>query len=133
MNKRDVTFAILAVVLLGGGALYYHSRSSANKLAPATAAVTRGDVIAKVDATGVRQPVTTVQVGTQAGLTRLSQLVGVTARMVALAVVPLNDTSLLAAAQDFVAAQVNGHRIVTVPALPGDQPRVHTHRLTRWR
>ena len=131
MNKRDVTFAILAVVLLGGGALYYHSRSSANKLAPAT--VTRGDVIAKVDATGVRQPVTTVQVGTQAGLTRLSQLVGVTARMVALAVVPLNDTSLLAAAQDFVAAQVNGHRIVTVPALPGDQPRVHTHRLTWWR
>src|SRR5471032_3410258 len=65
MNKRYLIVAVLAVALMGGGALYYRSRNAANATAPVTAAVTRGDVIAKVDATGTLQPVTTVQVGSQ--------------------------------------------------------------------
>ena len=68
------------------------------------------------------------------GFNHLPQLVAATARLVAMAIVSGNEASLRAAAQDFVAAQMNGrHRIVTGPALPGDQPRVHTHRLTWWR
>ena len=68
------------------------------------------------------------------GFNHLPQLVAATARLVAMAVVSGNEASLRAAAQDFVAAQTNGrHRIVTGPALRGDQPPVHTHRLTWWR
>jgi hypothetical protein len=67
------------------------------------------------------------------GLRHLPQLVGATARLVATAVVPLNEASLLAAAQDFAAVQVQRHRIVTRPALPGNQLRVQHARLTRWR
>ena len=65
---------------------------------------------------------------------RLPQLVAATARLVATAVAPPNDASLLAAAQDFVAAQMRQrHRIVTTPALSGDQLPVDMYRLTRWR
>jgi len=68
------------------------------------------------------------------GFNRLPQLIEATARLVAMAVVPGNEASLRAAAQNFAAAQMNGrHRIVTGPALPGGQPPVHTHRLTWWR
>ena len=65
---------------------------------------------------------------------RAFELVGATARLVAVALVPSNGESLRAAAQDFVGLQMNvRHRIVTGPALPGGQLRVHTHRLTWWR
>ena len=65
---------------------------------------------------------------------QLPQLVAATARLVATAVAPPNDASLLAAAQDFVAAQMRQrHRIVTTPALSGDQLPVDMYRLTRWR
>ena len=68
------------------------------------------------------------------GFNRLPQLIEATARLVAIAVVPGNEASLRAAAQNFVTAQMNGrHRIVTGPALPGDQPQVYMHRLTWWR
>ena len=65
---------------------------------------------------------------------QLPQLVAATARLVTVALVPLNGESLQAAAQDLVALQTSvRHRIVTGPALPGGQLRVHTHRLTWWR
>ena len=68
------------------------------------------------------------------GFSRLPKLLEATAQLVAMAVVPGNEASLRAAAQNFVAAQMNGrHRIVTGPALPGDQPPVHMHRLRWWR
>ena len=67
------------------------------------------------------------------GFNHLPQLVAATARLVAMAVVSGNEASLRAAAQDFVAETNGRHRIVTGPALPGRQPRVHTHRLTWWR
>jgi len=65
MNKRVWILVVLAVGLMGGGGLYYRSLDAAHGPTPVTAPVTRGDVIAKVDATGTLQPVTTVQVGTQ--------------------------------------------------------------------
>ena len=65
---------------------------------------------------------------------QLPQLVAATARLVATAVAPPDDASLLAAAQDFVAAQMRQrHRIVTTPALSGDQLPGDMYRLTRWR
>ena len=65
MTKRLLTFIILAVALAGGGIFYYRWRHAEKPAAPVTAAVTRGDVIAKVDATGTLGAVTTVQVGSQ--------------------------------------------------------------------
>jgi len=65
MSKRLLTFIVLAVSLVAGGIYYYRSHEGADAPAPMTAAVTRGDVIAKVDATGTLAAVTTVQVGTQ--------------------------------------------------------------------
>ena len=65
MSKRLVLFALFAVVLVGGGFWFYKSRTADKGPVPVTAAVTRGDVIAKVDATGTLAAVTTVQVGSQ--------------------------------------------------------------------
>ena len=65
MTRRLLTFVVLAVVLVGGGIFFYRSRQADKDPVPVTAAVTRGDVIAKVDATGTLAPVTTVQVGSQ--------------------------------------------------------------------
>src|SRR4051812_65213 len=65
MTRRLLTFIVLAVVLAGGAAFYYRSHHPDKAPVPVTAAVTRGDVIAKVDATGTLAPVTTVQVGSQ--------------------------------------------------------------------
>src|SRR5512132_1806510 len=65
MSKRLLILTVLAVLLAGGGLFYYRSRQAAKVPTPVTAEVTRGDVIAKVDATGSLAPVTTVQVGSQ--------------------------------------------------------------------
>src|SRR5258705_2112903 len=65
MSKRLLTFIVLAVSLVGGGIYYYRSHQAADAPAPMTAAVTLGDVIANVDATGTLAAVSTVQVGTQ--------------------------------------------------------------------
>jgi HlyD family secretion protein len=64
MSRRLLTFVVLAA-LAGGGIFYYRTSHAEQPPAPITAAVTRGDVIAKVDATGTLAPVTTVQVGSQ--------------------------------------------------------------------
>jgi HlyD family secretion protein len=65
MTKRLLVFVVLAVALVGGGLYVYRTRAAAEAPTPVTVAVTRGDVIAKVDATGTLAPVTTVQVGSQ--------------------------------------------------------------------
>ena len=64
MSRRLLTFVVLAA-LAGGGIFYYRSSHAEQPPTPITAAVTRGDVVAKVDATGTLAPVTTVQVGSQ--------------------------------------------------------------------
>jgi HlyD family secretion protein len=65
MPKRLLILTLIAVVLAGGGYYYYRTQSAAKVPTPVTAEVTRGSVIAKVDATGALAPVTTVQVGSQ--------------------------------------------------------------------
>ena len=54
MNTRLLTFLVLAVVLVGGGVYYYRSHNAVDAPAPVTAAVTRGDVIAKIGQTHAR-------------------------------------------------------------------------------
>ena len=65
MSKRLLILVVLAAAALGGGLFYYRSNQAQKVPTPVTAEVTRGDVIAKVDATGTLAPVTTVQVGSQ--------------------------------------------------------------------
>jgi HlyD family secretion protein len=64
MSKRLLTVLVLAVAV-GGGLFYYRSHREPKVATPVLSEVTRGDVIAKVDATGALAPVTTVQVGSQ--------------------------------------------------------------------
>src|SRR5258705_2027207 len=65
MTKRLLILIVLTGALVGGGFFYDRMRHAAKGPAPVTAAATRGDVIAKVDATGTLAAVTTVQVGSQ--------------------------------------------------------------------
>ena len=65
MPKRLLILTIVAATLAGGGLFYYRAQSAAKVPTPVIAEVTRGNVIAKVDATGTLAPVTTVQVGSQ--------------------------------------------------------------------
>jgi HlyD family secretion protein len=65
MNKRLIVIIAVVAAIGVGGIAYSRARSTTKEAAPITAAVTRGDVVEKVSATGTLQPVTTVQVGTQ--------------------------------------------------------------------
>jgi HlyD family secretion protein len=63
---KKTVIAVVAVAVIGGsGYAYYSYRKTGPKPTVSTAAVTRGDVIDSVGATGTLQAVTTVQVGTQ--------------------------------------------------------------------
>jgi len=63
---KKALLALLVVGVLGGSIFaYYHYRQTGPKFTVTTAAVTRGDVVETVGATGTLQAVTTVQVGTQ--------------------------------------------------------------------
>jgi HlyD family secretion protein len=64
MKKAIVTLLVVGVLGASGYA-YYHYRETGPKFTVSTAAVTRGDVVDTVGATGTLQAVTTVQVGTQ--------------------------------------------------------------------
>src|SRR6476620_2324677 len=63
--KKAIVTLLLAAVVGGSGYAYYHYRETGPKFTVNTAAVTRGDVVDTVGATGTLQAVTTVQVGTQ--------------------------------------------------------------------
>ena len=65
MNKRLVVIIAVVAAIGVGSIAYSRARSTSTEDEPITAAVTRGDVVEKVNATGTLQPVTTVQVGTQ--------------------------------------------------------------------
>src|SRR5262245_25819041 len=64
MKRAIVTLLVVGVVGASAYA-YYHYREAGPKFTVNTAAVTRGDVVDTVGATGTLQAVTTVQVGTQ--------------------------------------------------------------------
>src|SRR5258705_6660304 len=65
MKRRLIVIIALITAIGIGSVAYSRARSTSKESAPITAAVTQGDVIEKVSATGALQPVTTVQVGTQ--------------------------------------------------------------------
>jgi len=65
MNKRLIVIIAVVAAIGVGSIAYSRARSTSKEAVPITAAVTRGDVVEKVNATGTLQPVTTVQVGTQ--------------------------------------------------------------------
>src|SRR5262245_10893846 len=64
MKKLLVSLLVIAVI---GGSIYAYFRykETGPKFTVTTAAVTRGDIVDTVGATGTLQAVTTVQVGTQ--------------------------------------------------------------------
>ena len=64
MKTLGLSLGALALVA-AGWFVYFKTTQTHNTTTVVTAAVTRGDVIATVDATGTLQAVTTVQVGTQ--------------------------------------------------------------------
>ncbi|MEQ1912785.1 MAG: biotin/lipoyl-binding protein, partial [Vicinamibacterales bacterium] len=63
---KKIVAAVLLLGTIGGGGYWYY-RYSKKPTAPTvtTAAVTRGDIVETVGATGTLQAVTTVQVGSQ--------------------------------------------------------------------
>jgi HlyD family secretion protein len=64
--KRRVLLSLVAITALTlGGVAYYRSTASAEAPRYLTVAVTRGDVVLTVEATGTLEAVTTVQVGSQ--------------------------------------------------------------------
>jgi len=67
MTRRATVAAVAAVTALAGAAVaaYYWDGRTSTEPVVVTAAITRGDVVATIDATGTLQAVTTVQVGTQ--------------------------------------------------------------------
>jgi HlyD family secretion protein len=65
VRAKWVTATVGLAVVLAGVVSYWRSVGADSRPAVATATVTRGDVVASVDATGTLQAVTTVQVGTQ--------------------------------------------------------------------
>jgi HlyD family secretion protein len=65
MKKRALLIVILIATVTVSLAAYYRNASGANSPQFMTAAVSRGDVVDAVEATGALEAVTTVQVGTQ--------------------------------------------------------------------
>ena len=66
MVKTRLLVGIAAGVLVGAGvAAYYRTTHAATGPTLTTVAITRGDIVETVDATGTLQALTTVQVGTQ--------------------------------------------------------------------
>ena len=65
MSRRIVTVVALVVTASTATVAYYRSRQAEKAPTPTVSQVTRGDVFAKVDATGTLAPVTTVEVGSQ--------------------------------------------------------------------
>jgi HlyD family secretion protein len=65
MKKRLMLVAVVIVAVTASAAAYYKLRDGEAPPAVTTAAVTRGDLVESVDATGTLEAVKTVQVGTQ--------------------------------------------------------------------
>jgi HlyD family secretion protein len=63
--KKRLLIALAVVGTLAGGTVYFQATPKGEAPQFTTAAVTRGDVVETVEATGTLQAVTTVQVGTQ--------------------------------------------------------------------
>jgi HlyD family secretion protein len=62
---RKVVIALVLVLVVGGSAAWYVRRDSAQAVSFRTAAVTRGDLLVSIDATGTVEPEEVIDVGAQ--------------------------------------------------------------------
>jgi HlyD family secretion protein len=99
--KKRLFLSLAAIALLTvGGLAYYRSTASAETPQYMTAAVSRGDVVQAVDATGTLEAVTTVQVGTQVSGTISALLADFNSQVRKGQVIARLDPSLLQAQVD---------------------------------
>jgi HlyD family secretion protein len=105
--KKRLLLSLAAIALLTvGGLAYYRSTASAEAPQYVTAAVSRGDVVQAVDATGTLEAVTTVQVGTQVSGTISALLADFNSQVRKGQVIARLDTSLLQAQVDQAEATI---------------------------
>jgi HlyD family secretion protein len=106
MKKRIAVVVIAVVAVTAGMALYFRANAAAEAPTYMTAAVTRGEVVETVEATGTLEAVTTVQVGTQVSGTIASLHADFNSRVKKGQVIARLDPSLLQAQVDQAAATV---------------------------
>jgi HlyD family secretion protein len=106
MKKRIVLFLAAVIVVTVSAAVYFRTNAAADAPAYMTAAVTRGDVVETVEATGTLEAVTTVQVGTQVSGTIASLHADFNSRVAKGQVIARLDPSLLQAQVDQAQATV---------------------------
>lgn len=105
--KRRLLLSLVAIAALTiGGLAYYRSTASAEVPHYMTAAISRGDVVQTVEATGTLQAVTTVQVGSQVSGTISALLADYNSRVKKGQVIARLDPSLLQAQVDQAAATI---------------------------
>jgi HlyD family secretion protein len=106
MKRRLLLSLVAAAALTLGGLAYYRSTASAEVPHYMTAAISRGDVVQTVEATGTLQAVTTVQVGSQVSGTISALLADYNSRVRKGQVIARLDPSLLQAQVDQAAATI---------------------------
>ena len=106
MKKRIVVVLIAVIAVTAAMALYFRANAAAEAPTYTTVAVSRGDVVETVEATGTLEAVTTVQVGTQVSGTISSLHADFNSRVKKGQVIARLDPSLLQAQVDQVAATV---------------------------
>jgi HlyD family secretion protein len=106
MTKRIALIVVAVVGVTASVAAYFRANAAADAPTFTTAAVTRGDVIETVEATGTLEAVTTVQVGTQVSGTIASLHADFNSRVEKGQVIARLDPSLLQAQVDQAQATV---------------------------
>ena len=106
MKKRLVIAVVAIAGLTAGLAVYFQATAKGEVPQFTTAAVTRGDVVETVEATGTLQAVTTVQVGTQVSGTIQSLYADFNTQVKKGQIIARLDPSLLQAQVDQAAATV---------------------------
>ena len=105
--KRRLLLSLVAIAALTiGGLAYYRSTASAEVPHYMTAAISRGDVVQTVEATGTLQAVTTVQVGSQVSGTISALLADYNSQVKKGQVIARLDPSLLQAQVDQAEATI---------------------------
>ena len=69
VQNHKLPYLVALVVIIAGGAYWYHSKASADAPKYSTAPVRRGDITSVVQATGTINPLTTVAVGSYVSAT----------------------------------------------------------------
>jgi HlyD family secretion protein len=106
MKKRLILVAVAIIGVTASVAAYLRANGTTDAPTLTTAAVTRGDVVETVEATGTLEAVTTVQVGTQVSGTIASLNADFNSRVKKGQVIARLDPSLLQAQVDQAQATV---------------------------